>query len=511
MSSFLFYPTAFDPFLSYRLHNLQIRFMVDHSDKKRKWGDHGAKRRKHDRNKFRRIANNNPQKKDLTAGLSGILISCTPRHERDAFRDAVLLFGRLLEDTTSILALPTDPAPGTAFATVVDPVAGPVSEEDSVLKAASNSDAVGDNDSATKVQVKENETSSGKKQNDREQAESLLCPEGPVESHSGETTALDEVDAELKELRNPQSRPFSKVDGGLQGAVFMRVHVPGVDLERLVETALREARVTGSAGARRCFRVIPVHTTCYAKLEDVTQAAISVVQKHFPPAILEDRDGIDADFKLSNDKKEKETTTYAIIFRSRSNSGAHRDQYIPAIASAIERENSQYKVNLTNPDVTLLVEIVKTICYIGTFRHYFQLAKMNLQEAACPSKPNVAKQDSALSNGHDKKLEITEGGEAKDPEGVDTVVVTKSRNQTCGDLHLSEKTGVESSAKIQDDSSVVADSQAETTTIEKVVKEAAVKSVGPTGSEVPTGDKPKVKTEQSDAGDNAVAVEDTEN
>lgn len=474
--------------------------MTDDNNKKRRWPDHGAKRRRHDRNKFRRITNSNPQKKDLTAGLSGILISCTPRHERDAFRDAVLLFGRFLDDATgnptlsTACAATTVPGPVTtaAAATASDPAPALPQEGNSVPETVPNSKASGDSDSAIKVQVKENEPSSGKEQNHQDAAELLPHRECSTESHGNDTSTLDEVDVELRELRNPQLRPFSQIDGGLHGAVFMRVHVPGVDLEKLVEVALREARASGASGARRCFRIIPVHTTCYAKLEDVTQAAISVVQKHFPPAILYDDGSADAGDK-SGDDDTKKKTTYAIIFRSRSNSGAHRDQYIPAIASAIEKEEPRYKVNLTNPDVTLLVEIVKTICYIGTFRHYYQLARMNLQEAACPSKPNTSKSANALTKDNNNKdlddagsskatinipskdndikdLDDVGSSKAKVSEDIGNGVVVNSRNETTDNVQTSEKTDIENSTKNQEGGSAVADTLVETTPAETVVE-----------------------------------------
>lgn len=478
--------------------------MADDNNKKRRWPDHNAKRRRHDRNKFRRVTNSNPQKKDLTAGLSGILISCTPRHERDAFRDAVLLFGRFLDDASGnptlsdARAATTVPDPSTTVAagTATDPAPALPQEGNSVPETVPNFKASGDSDSAAEVPVKDNEPSSGKEQNRQDAAELLPHRERSTETHGNNTTTLDEVDAELRELRNPQLRPFSQIDGGLHGAVFMRVHVPGVNLENLVEMALREARASGTSGARRCFRIIPVHTTCYAKLEDVTQAAISVVQKHFPPAISDDDGDGDADADAgdkSGDDDKKKKTTYAIIFRSRSNSGAHRDQYIPAIASAIEREEPLYKVNLTNPNVTLLVEIVKTICYIGTFRHYYQLARMNLQEAACPSKPNIsnstnapAKNDnnkdlddagsskattSAPSKANDTKhLDDVGNSKAKDFEDASNGGAVNSRNETTDDVQTNKKTNIENSTNIQEGNSTVADTPVDRTSAEKVVE-----------------------------------------
>lgn len=418
-----------------------------HDEKKRKWRDDGAKRRKHDRNKFRRITNTNSQKKDLTAGLSGILVSCSPRHERDAFRDAVLLFSRFLDETNF------DPAPGAAAA------APTPSEGNSVPEAAPKPTLSNGNDGAEHVDVKESESSLRSEQN--RESELSLQPSHPPAGRSDEASALDEVDAELRELRNPQTRIFSKIDCASNGAVFMRVHAPQVDLEHLVEAALREARATGSSGGRHCFRITPVHTTCYAKPEDVIEAMIPVVQKFFPAAIPDDDVEVNAVDKLGNDKK---PTTYAIAFRSRSNTGAHRDDYIPGIASAIEKMEPRYKVNLTAPDVTLIVEIVKTTCFIGTFRHYFQLAKLNLQEAACPSKRNTSKQVAAPPKGDDdNKLDGAASNEAKPVELKSTEEEVKLEETSIVDMSSGKCVEGEKSSKEQENDSVAADAQVQTT------------------------------------------------
>lgn len=315
---------------------------------KRQRNDHN--RRRHDRNKFRRTANSTQHRKDLGNGLKGILISCTPRHENHAFREAVIMLDKHCEnDANKLLA-------GT-FDTAEEPKSN-----------------------------KEEENDPQKEQN-----------------NEGENTEkkLDDIDvskalqAELKEIRDPKQKLFTRVDGGVNGCVFLRINRSDVDIEKVVECALRDARASGSPNSRHCIRIMPIHMTCYAKPGDAAKVAVDVVKKQFPPIVGEGK-----------------PVTYAISFRARLNTNAHREVFITEIAKAIDESEPRYKVNLTAPDVTLIVEVLKTSCCIGTFRHFYQLAKMNLREAASPSKPKED-QDKEKEKEEDesRSAEVTGDGE----------------------------------------------------------------------------------------------------
>lgn len=312
--------------------------MSKYSSNKRQHPDGASVRRRHDKKKFRKITNPSVRKSDLTGGLSGILFSCTPHHENTAFNEAVLLLNKhyeeLFENNTAHLSHGNEN----------DNCNGPVQEK-------------GDD----------------------------------INEQGDNKTVTESLDDELKILRNEENRPFTRVETGVTGIVFVRVNAPSVDREKLVERALREARATASPNSRHCIRIIPVHMTCYAKPEDAAKAAAAVAREYFPklPDIKSGYSSEPGDDKSTGNAKDVEDLklTYAIAFRSRLNSGVHRDDYIHVIAEAIQKLDTRYQVNLTTPDVTLIVEILKTSCCIGTFRNYFQLSKMNLREAACPTIP----------------------------------------------------------------------------------------------------------------------------
>ena len=282
------------------------------NDNKRQRSDQD-KKRKHDRHKFRKTTNATVHRKDLSNGLSGILFSCTPRHEQKCFKDAVILLDRFITPQTELSTTTKEPSKTT--------------------------------------------TDDKKEENDK----------------TKETKPLS-LESELNQIRDKKDKPFTYIEGGVQGCVFVKVNRPEVDLEKIAENALRDAKDSGNCSSRHCIRILPIQKTCYAKSETAAKTALEVVKNYFPPIQADDK-----------------PITYAIAFRSRMNTNSNRDDYITAIAGEIEKYEPRYKVNLSTPDVTLLVEVLKTSCCIGTFRHYFELAKMNLREAACPSKPKETK------------------------------------------------------------------------------------------------------------------------
>nr|CAB3490073.1 unnamed protein product [Digitaria exilis] len=62
---------------------------------------------------------------------------------------------------------------------------------------------------------------------------------------------------------------------------------------------------------------------------------------------------------------------------SRSNTGIDRMKIINAVAKSVPQP---HKVDLKNPDKTIIVQIAKTICMIGIVEKYKELAKFNLRQ-----------------------------------------------------------------------------------------------------------------------------------
>jgi tRNA acetyltransferase TAN1 len=75
--------------------------------------------------------------------------------------------------------------------------------------------------------------------------------------------------------------------------------------------------------------------------------------------------------------KDREPLTFAIEFKSRNNAKMVRDPIIKALADMVP---AGHKVNLTSPDVTILVEVINLVCGFAIVQDYHKLKKYSLEE-----------------------------------------------------------------------------------------------------------------------------------
>lgn len=81
---------------------------------------------------------------------------------------------------------------------------------------------------------------------------------------------------------------------------------------------------------------------------------------------------------------------FCISDRCRNNSGVSRDVLIEALAGLIKLKNASNYADLGNPQLAVLVEIVRNVCCLSVVSDYFQLAKYNVLEVAAPPKEKQA-------------------------------------------------------------------------------------------------------------------------
>ncbi|KAK6925569.1 THUMP domain [Dillenia turbinata] len=175
------------------------------------------------------------------------------------------------------------------------------------------------------------------------------------------------IEAELQELGDKsrvdshfQKRRFSSLDSGCNGVVFVQMRKKDMEpsTKEIVEHMLTSAASTRKHISRFILRVLPVEVTCYASEEEITRAMKPLVEQYFPV--------------------ETETACkFAVLYEARANSGIDRMKIINAVAKSIP---GPHKVDLGNPDKTIIVQIVKTICLLGVVEKYKELAKYNLRQ-----------------------------------------------------------------------------------------------------------------------------------
>uniref|UniRef100_A0A182PA06 THUMP domain-containing protein n=1 Tax=Anopheles epiroticus TaxID=199890 RepID=A0A182PA06_9DIPT len=211
---------------------------------------------------------------------------------------------------------------------------------------------------------------------------------GPVEKPSCVAAhqpdeASDEEDISVKlqkeaeaacQGRKASSFRFQSVESGAMNCLFIQTALP--DPNELVVKLMKDLSLTKKHKSRFILRMLPIQAVCRANLKDIMDVVGSLGDRYFL----------------------KEPKTYAIIFNRRLNNDLSRDDVIRELADLITAKNVGNKTNLKNPELAVIVEVIKGLCCIGILPEYYQLRKYNVVEL-------VATRPLAASNPAKAKVE----------------------------------------------------------------------------------------------------------
>ncbi|XP_018417786.1 PREDICTED: THUMP domain-containing protein 1 [Nanorana parkeri] len=174
----------------------------------------------------------------------------------------------------------------------------------------------------------------------------------------------DDVEAALKkevdQIRTSTEknlRRFQSVESGANNVVFIKTL--NVEPEKLVHHILKDMYTTKKKKTRVILRMLPVTGTCKAFPEDLKKYA----ETFFEPW-----------FKAPN------KGTFQIVYKARNNNHMNRDDVIKDLAGIVGNLNPENKVDLSNPEYTIVVEIIKSVCCLSVVKDYTLFRKYNLQE-----------------------------------------------------------------------------------------------------------------------------------
>ncbi|XP_075422109.1 THUMP domain-containing protein 1 isoform X1 [Ascaphus truei] len=191
-------------------------------------------------------------------------------------------------------------------------------------------------------------------------AEKLADKDDSLSESEDDDDAEAALKKEVDQIRTSTAnnlRRFRSVESGANNVVFMRTL--NVEPEKLVHHILKDLYTTKKKKARVILRMLPVSGTCKAFPEDMKKYA----ETFFEPW-----------FKAPN------KGTFQILYKSRNNGRINREDVINDLAGIVGSQNPENKVDLTNPEYTIIVEIIKNVCCLSVVKDYILFRKYNLQE-----------------------------------------------------------------------------------------------------------------------------------
>ncbi|XP_067912975.1 THUMP domain-containing protein 1 [Heterodontus francisci] len=235
-----------------------------------------------------------------------------------------------------------------------------------------------------------------------EYADRLYGPEKFVEESNSEDEEDDDdaetaLKKEVKQIRTStqnQLRRFQALDSGANNVVFIRTL--NIEPEKLVHYILKDLYATKKKKTRAILRMLPVSGSCKAFMEEIPKYFETFLEPWF---------------------KVPKKATFQIVYKARNNSHMSRDDVIKALAGVVINLNAENKVDLNNPEYTIIVEIIKGVCCVSVVQDYILFRKYNLQEVAKNDiEEKCKKNTSSLPSESDGCQGSKEPSEAKEPK-----------------------------------------------------------------------------------------------
>lgn len=186
-------------------------------------------------------------------------------------------------------------------------------------------------------------------------------PRSAAEELAEEIRRLKE-DSEKKigEKTKKKKRGYARVEVGACGVLVFRVDMVDGDVESLVTSMFERMRTSGKSLFRYCTRVLPMQTVVAAKVPQIVETAKKMI----------------AASPLLTTKTPRK---FRIVFRRTMNTTVGRNEVIKRVADLV---GSAHAVDLTKPDVSIIVQCVRGVCGLTISSNHHRYEDFNGQKYA---------------------------------------------------------------------------------------------------------------------------------
>jgi len=184
-----------------------------------------------------------------------------------------------------------------------------------------------------------------------------------AEEDSEEEEDIDaafEKEKEGLQKQKKEQRRFQMVESGANNCVFIKT-TKQIDPVLIVDKLVDDISTSGTSKARYILRLVPVVGTCKAYEKNMVELAENCLKQYFPAGTK---------------------PTYAVLFKSRNNNQIRQKETIMTFAKVVHQLNEECTVEFKNPDIVVVVEVIRNICCVGVCRNFYQHKKYNLVEMA---------------------------------------------------------------------------------------------------------------------------------
>ncbi|PAV79061.1 hypothetical protein WR25_15744 isoform A [Diploscapter pachys] len=153
--------------------------------------------------------------------------------------------------------------------------------------------------------------------------------------------------------KNALKRPFRQRPTGSKNIIF--IHVPKVNIPELSDALIETVQKVSKC--RHLQRLYPVEKTTSLNLKAISDLIAKMISLHL------------------KSREDGSCPTYAVEFKARNCNSLNRQTVLQMVDDVTRIIAPECRVNLTSPDVTLIVQAVCSTVLVGTARNYNGKAK----------------------------------------------------------------------------------------------------------------------------------------
>ncbi|GLB40252.1 putative THUMP [Lyophyllum shimeji] len=169
-----------------------------------------------------------------------------------------------------------------------------------------------------------------------------------------------QIASEVSAMKRSKAEPrFVSCQTNTPCVVFISCKPP-IDPVKLVTRIVEDVEATGVVRSRCIHRLVPVSGSCGANLPEIQALCRTIVEPFFA-------------------QHPNKTFKYKIELRVRNHSVISRPDLIQHIAQCVPEGHT---VELTDPEIFILVEVFKNVCGISVVEDYYAHQKFNMTEIA---------------------------------------------------------------------------------------------------------------------------------
>ncbi|XP_008558968.1 THUMP domain-containing protein 1 homolog [Microplitis demolitor] len=204
--------------------------------------------------------------------------------------------------------------------------------------------------------------------------------QAPVEDEDISESLSKEIQELNDEKKSKPLKKFQYLETGAKNVIFISTKISDpLDLGLKI---IKDIAETKKQKSRFLLRFIPILVVSKANINDMKAKATVLFEKYFA----------------------QEPKTFSIVFNRHYNNTIKRNDVIEEMAAIVMEKNPGNKADLKNPEVAVIVEIIKSWCFLSIAPDYFKYKKYNIYELCNENKEKEGKEP-----GPD-----AEGGEAND-------------------------------------------------------------------------------------------------